>query len=100
MADSSSPPRVRGGEIYWEGSPVTVHLRGDRRRGVATPHPDPADVAAFVAEFIERHGTDAVRRLGIELDGDRAPTREELEAGVGGTVVVEIRLTDGDPPDR
>jgi len=81
------------------GQPVTVRLRGERRRGVATPHPDSADVAAFVEEFIDRNGTEAVRRLGIDLDGDRAPTREELEAGAGGTVVVEIRLTDGDPAD-
>jgi hypothetical protein len=32
------------------------------------------------------------------LAGDRAPTREELEAGSEGTVVIGIELTDGEPP--
>jgi uncharacterized protein YbjT (DUF2867 family) len=77
------------------GQPVQVRLRGERRRGIATPHPDPETVAEYMETFIERNGVDAARRLGIAVHGDREPTREELEAGVEGTVVVEIELTDG-----
>jgi uncharacterized protein YbjT (DUF2867 family) len=78
------------------GQPVILRLRGERRRGIATPHPDPETVAEYMQTFIDRNGVDAARRLGIAVDGDREPTREELEAGVEGTVVVEIELTDGD----
>jgi len=76
------------------GQPVRLHLRGERREGIATPHPDPGTVAEYIATFIERNGVDAARRLGLAIDGDREPTREELAAGLQGTVVVEIELTD------
>lgn len=81
------------------GQPVELLLRGERREGIATAHPDPEDVARYVEEFVERRGVDAVRRLGIVIHGDRPPTREELEAGVEGTVVIEVELIDGDLPD-
>jgi uncharacterized protein YbjT (DUF2867 family) len=76
------------------GQPVSVRIRGQHREGIATPHPDPEDVAHYVEEFIDRHGTDATHRLGIRIRGDREPTLDELKAGVGGTVVIEIELTD------
>ncbi|WP_415379241.1 nitroreductase/quinone reductase family protein [Halosimplex sp. TS25] len=75
-----------------DGAPVDVLLRGERHEGVATARPDSADVARYMERFIERNGVDAARRLGIAVAGDRAPTRAELEAGVEGTVVVEIEL--------
>ena len=74
------------------GQPVSVLVQGKWRDGVAKPHPDPEVVAQYVQEFVDRQGTDAARRLGILIHGDRAPTLEELEAGVEGTVVVEIEL--------
>lgn len=80
------------------GQPVTLRLRGERREGVATPHPEPEVVAEYVETFVDRNGVDAARRLGVQFAGDREPTREELEAGVEGTVVIEIELTDGGPP--
>jgi hypothetical protein len=80
--------------------PVRLRLLGERREGVATPYPDPETVAEYVETFIERNGVDAARRLGIVVHGDREPTREELAAGVEGTVVVEIELTDGPVPER
>ncbi|WP_436908611.1 nitroreductase/quinone reductase family protein [Halosimplex marinum] len=70
------------------GRPVKVLLRGERYKGTATARPDPADVA----EYVERNGVDAARRLGVAVKGDRPPTRAELETGVEGTVVVEIEL--------
>ncbi|APW99571.1 hypothetical protein CHINAEXTREME_18130 [Halobiforma lacisalsi AJ5] len=48
-------------------------------------------------EFVDRHGTDAARRLGIRINGDREPIPDELEEGVTGTVVVEIELIDTTP---
>lgn len=80
------------------GQPVAVHLRGTRRRGIATPHPAPGDVDAY----IDRHGTDAARRPGIRIHGDREPTLQELEAGIEELVVIEIEVTDdaGEVPDE
>lgn len=76
------------------GQPVSMHLRGQHREGVATPHADPEVVAQYVEEFIDRRGTEAARRLGIRIQGNREPTLHELQDGVEGTVVIEITLTD------
>jgi len=80
------------------GQPVELLLKGQHRQGVATPYPDPKDVADYMETFIERRGVDATRRLGIQIHGDRKPTRAELETGVEGTVVIEVELTGGRPP--
>ena len=77
---------------------MTLYLQGERREGIATPHPDPETVAEYMRGFIDRNGVDAAQRLGIRVKGDREPTHEELVEGVEGTVVVEIELTDGKPP--
>ncbi|MFT4890861.1 MAG: hypothetical protein ACI9YT_001782 [Halobacteriales archaeon] len=79
------------------GQPVTLRLGGERWEGIATPYPDSEVVAEYMQAFIDRNGTDAARRLGIRIHGDREPTREELVAGVEGTVVIEIEPTDGRP---
>ena len=76
------------------GQPVSMLVRGQHRDGIATPHPDPEDVAHYIKEFIDRNETDASRRLGIRVRGDREATLNELEAGVERTVVIEIELTD------
>ena len=82
------------------GQPVSMQVQGQHREGIATPHPDPEDVARYIKAFIDRHGTDAARRLGIQIHGDREPTLDELEAGVEGTVVIDIKLTDDKPSVR
>ena len=82
------------------GQPVSMRVQGHHREGTATPHPDSKDVAQYIKEFIDRHRTDAARRLGIQIHGDRKPTVDELEAGVEGTVVIDIELTDDKPPVR
>ncbi|QSG05464.1 nitroreductase/quinone reductase family protein [Halapricum desulfuricans] len=82
------------------GQPVFMRVQGQHREGTTTPHPDSKAVAQYIKEFIDRHGTDAARRLGIQIHGDRKPTLDELEAGVEGTVIIDIELTDGKPPVR
>ncbi|SIS18038.1 nitroreductase/quinone reductase family protein [Natronorubrum thiooxidans] len=76
------------------GQPVSLHIQGQHRDGLATPHPAPETVAQYMKEFINRYGTNAARRLGIRVHGDREPTFEELEAAVEGTVVIAIELID------
>ena len=82
------------------GQPVSMQVRGQRREGIATPHPDPEDVARYIEAFLDRHGTDVAPRLGIRIHGNRKPTLDELEAGVKGTVVIDIELTDDKLPVR
>jgi deazaflavin-dependent oxidoreductase (nitroreductase family) len=78
------------------GRPVAVRLRGERRRGVATPLTDPGDVADRVASFVDEHGTDRARRIGLVIEGDGRPSREQLLAALEDTVVIEIRLDEGE----
>lgn len=80
--------------------PVSMLVQGQHREGIATPYPDPEDVAQYIKEFIDRQGTNAARRLGIQIHGDRKPTLDELEAGVEGTVVIDIKVTDDKPSVR
>jgi deazaflavin-dependent oxidoreductase (nitroreductase family) len=82
--------------VWWRnlrgGAPVTVRLRGGRRRGHADVVEDDDAVAEYVHGFIERHGLDSVRRLAIAVDSDDVPETETLAAGLTDTVVVRIDL--------
>jgi glyoxylase-like metal-dependent hydrolase (beta-lactamase superfamily II) len=61
------------------GASVEVILRGELRRGRAELVEDPDEVARIYADLIEEYGHEqAVRRLGIRINVDRAPTQEEL----------------------
>ena len=55
--------------VWWtnlRGSqPVFVRLQGTRRRGVAEVTEDPAGIAAYLDEFVEREGTNRTERVGI-----------------------------------
>jgi len=77
-----------------------MRVQSQHREGTATPHPDSKDVAQYIKELIDNHGSGATRRLGIQIHGDREPTLDELEAGVEGTIVIDIELTDDKPPVR
>lgn len=77
------------------GSEVALRIAGQRRIGHATPVSDPESVAEYVLAFIEDHGLDAARRLGLEFVGDDVPSKEELVEGLDQTVVIEIKLGGG-----
>lgn len=77
---------LRGGE------PVIVRIQGRERTAVATPHPEPETVASYMKQFIQERGLEDVHQLGIRVQGDRAPTLEELQAGIDGAVIIDIDL--------
>jgi hypothetical protein len=61
------------------GAPVDVTLKGERRSGQAEIVEYPEEVARVYANLIEAYGYEkAGRRLGIRINVDRPPTREEL----------------------
>lgn len=77
------------------GHPVRVSLRGRWVAGTATVREDPDDVAAVYAGLIDEMGWQrAGRRLGVRINVDRAPTREELRAAAqrSGLSVLEFDL--------
>jgi hypothetical protein len=66
------------------GAPVGVTLEGELRRGHAELVEDPEEVARVCANLIEEYGYErAGRRLGIRINVDRIPTREELVDAIG-----------------
>lgn len=68
-------------------------LRGHRLRGVAILQEDPEEVAGVYADMIRRLGPkNAQRRLGIRINVDRAPMREELVDAVGRSGLSIVRL--------
>lgn len=75
------------------GQPVTVRLRGERRRGIATPTTDPDVVTEHVREYLEEHGLDSTAQVGVVVEGDEVPDDETLREGVEGTVLIEIDLS-------
>ena len=61
------------------GAEVGVTLKGERRRGQAELLENPEEVARVYAKLIGEYGYErAGRRLGIRINLERPPTREEL----------------------
>lgn len=79
------------------GAPVELVLRGEHRRAHATLVEDPDTVAAVYQDMIAALGVkQAQRRLGIRVNVDRAPTREELVDAIQRSGLSIVRL-DLDP---
>lgn len=76
------------------GRPVTLRLRGERRRAEATPVTDPEAVAEHVHRFLETHGTDAARRIGLQVEGESVPDQAAFVQALEETVVLELELED------
>ena len=72
------------------GKPVTVRVQGKRYEGIATPRTDEEAVLQRVRTFVERHGAENLRRLGMTLDGE--PTDEALRRAAAGSVIIEVAL--------
>lgn len=76
------------------GVDVEVTHHGRRRPMRATLHPDPDEVAAVYERLITEHGVPWARRhLGVRVNVDRAPTREELRELARSTGLSIVRLT-------
>jgi hypothetical protein len=79
-------------------APVEVTLKGGLRRGRAELVEEPEKVARVYADLIGEYGYQrAGRRLGIRINVDRMPSREELIDLVWrtGLSVVVLNLEDG-----
>jgi hypothetical protein len=78
------------------GADIEVTLRGCRQPARAVLVDDPVTVAEVYARLIDELGLKrAGQRLGLRINLDRAPTREELEDAVSrsGLSIVQILPT-------
>ena len=75
------------------GAPVTIVLQGQPRQAQATLVEDPDTVAAIYHDMISELGVkQAQRRLGIRINVDRPPTKEELADAIRHSGLSIVRL--------
>lgn len=75
------------------GCDIEVTYRGERRPAFAELVSDPAEVASLYHDMIGELGVEqAQRRLGIRVNVDRAPTRDELRDAVVRSGLSVVRL--------
>lgn len=74
------------------GASVSLLLRGEWRTAEAVPVEAPDSVACYILQFIDEHGLDAARRIGLEIAGDDPPSEQELIDGIDETVVIELTV--------
>ena len=74
------------------GAPVEVTLGGRRRAGRAELVEDPDEVARAYGELLDRVGARNAQRVGLRVNVDRAPTREELKTALVDHGAIRVRL--------
>ena len=74
------------------GAPVEVTLGGRRRSGRAELFEDPDEVARLYEGLLDRIGTENARRVGLRVNVDRKPTREELKAALVDHAAIRVQL--------
>ena len=74
------------------GVPVVVTMEGRARHGWGELVEDPEEVARVHEFLLERVGPKNARRLGLKVNVDRIPTRDELKTILSGRGVISIEL--------
>ncbi len=74
------------------GAPVVVTIEGRCRHGRGKLVEDPEEVARLHELLLDRVGPKSARRLGLKVNVDRKPTRDELKAVLAGRGVVRVEL--------
>ena len=74
------------------GAPVVVTIEGRRWPGWGDLVEDPEEVARVHELLLDRLGLKNARRLGLRINVDRWPTRNELEAVLADRGVVRVEL--------
>ena len=74
------------------GAPVEVMLGGIRRVGRAELVEEPDEVALVYEALLERVGLKGAQRVGLRVNVDRKPTREELKAALAGHGAICVML--------
>ena len=74
------------------GAPVEVTLGGRRRSGRAELFEDPDEVAHLYEGLLDRIGTENARRVGLRINVDRKPTREELKSALVDHAAIRVQL--------
>ncbi len=73
-------------------TPVVVTIEGRHLRGRGELVEDPEEVAHIHRLLLDRLGLRNARRLGLKVNADRYPTKEELKAVLAGRGMISIEL--------
>lgn len=65
-----------------EDESVTLTLHGDDVSATVEPVSEPRRVAKHLRAFLQREGVDAAPRVGLDIEGEGVPSREELAEAV------------------
>lgn len=76
------------------GAEITLTLDGTERRGHAVLVEDRDQVTDIVMTLLERLGPNNAARIGLRVNVDRMPTREEVRDGIRGDAYALITLRD------
>ena len=71
---------------------MEVMLGGIRRAGRAELVEDPDEVALVYEALLKRVGLKGAQRVGLRVNVDRKPTREELKAALAGHGAIRVML--------
>ena len=74
------------------GAPVEVTIGGILKAGHAELVEDHDGVAHFYEELLDRIGIENAQRVGLRVNVDRKPTREELKAALVDHGAIRVRL--------
>ena len=74
------------------GAPVEVTIGGMRKAGYAELVEEPDEVVRVYEELLDRLGTRNAQRVGLRVNVDRDPTREELKAALVDHGAIRVRL--------
>lgn len=77
---------------FRDGAPVEVTMEGRHRQGRGELVEDPEEVARIHRLLLDRVGLKNARRLGLRVNADRWPTKDELKAVLAGRGVISIEL--------
>ncbi len=77
---------------FRDGAPVEVTMEGRHRQGRGELVADPEEVARIHRLLLDRVGLKNARRLGLKVNADRWPTKDELKAVLAGRGVISIEL--------
>lgn len=76
------------------GAEITLTLDGRERSGYAVLIEDADRVSDIVMTLLERFGPGKASRIGLRVNTDRMPTRQEVRDGIRGDAYALITLTD------
>jgi len=75
------------------GAPVTLRIKGRDVAAIVTPDTDTDAVAGEISRFLQTHGLQNARKIGLSLDPKQPPSLADIRAIAANRVVIHLTLT-------